>query len=104
MSSQIDKILNLASEFEKLTKEADTNAFYAILNNYERNSDAIKDFVEALKKIAENFKVGTDMSDPVQIRIHELLNKQAHMVENCIPDVEYMDSEIEELASGSSEE
>lgn len=108
MSSKTNKIYNLACEFEeiatKFNKQADANMFFETLRNYEKNSEAVRDFVEALKKIAESFKVGTDMSDPVQARIYELLNKQAHAVAACLPDVEYMDSEIEELANGPSSE
>lgn len=104
-----DKILNLAIQFEKnatskILKKADAKDFYVVLNNYEKNSEAIKDFVEALRSIAENFKNGSDMNDPAQKRIAELLFKQSESVANCIGDVEFMDSEIDELQNLPNEE
>lgn len=106
MSNKAEKILALAENFEKnaktLHKEADAASFHKVLSNYEKNSEAVRDFATALKKIAEDFKSGSDMSDPVQSRIFELLMKQASIVENCLGDLEWMDSEIDELANESS--
>lgn len=103
MSDKIKKLLRFASQFEEnanlLIKKGNAKAFYVTLGGYEKYSDAVKDFTNALKMQCENFKSGVDISDPVNIRIYSLMKKQVDLVAETIPELEYLDQEIAETTN-----
>ena len=82
-------------ETTSIVKTADPQAFSQIVSQYEDSADCVRDFAHAMKLSAEQFARESDMNDPKDRRIYDILLKAANVVFDTIPELEALDQEME---------
>ena len=82
-------------ETTSIVKTADPQAFSQIVSQYEGSADCVRDFAHAMKLSAEQFARESDMNDPKDRRIYEILLKAAYVVFDTIPELKALDQEME---------
>jgi len=87
--------LNVDHLLAKYATAPGVQALYNLVVGYEYNLDLIRDFASAMRLSAEDFAKESDMSDPIEKRVYDLLLKEAKIVWNVIPEMEALDQEIE---------
>ena len=86
------------NETPSITKTANPQAFYNIINNYEGSADCVRDFAQAMKLSAESFARESDAeNDPKDCSIYDLLLKAANVVSETLPKLEVLDQEMQKV-------
>jgi len=89
------KLYSQAKKFNRLVKTADPQSFYQIVSQYEGSADCVRDFAHAMKLSAEQFANESDLDNPKDRRIYDILLRAANIVFETIPELQALDQEME---------
>lgn len=95
----MSNLLSLAAKLETKHFHKTANspqAFYHVIKNYDAGAPLLQDFAEGMKMSADLFAQESNMDDPNDRRIYEILLKQANLVFNLIPEMDALDREMDQ--------
>jgi hypothetical protein len=95
--SSSNSSLLMTQYVETLNKYGSAAEFARIINQYENIAECTKDYANGLKVNAEHYKSTMDPNSSVDIRIHKLMLQEAQMIEQLVPELQYLEDEINEM-------